>query len=365
MPDDLLPRGTQPEGPLTLDGPPPAQELPHPNVGWAVLWCIAIVLCSQVPGGIVGAGVLLAAALLRPEAVPTGLDELLASPLGQLSVGLGLVVAHGTILVLSLVLLRVVAGPNWTREVAWRLPAWHQLLVVLAAFPAFVVLAGGLYHVLRHLLRVPGVRDLGIPGMEELEKAFGAWPVWLSVLLIGVMPAFSEELWCRAFLGRGLVGSHGYFLGVAYTSLLFGAIHIDPAQGLMAAVMGVVLHTAYLWTRSLWVPMLMHFLNNTAAVLLARWPEAGEMEKNVGPGHWPLFACAGAVLVLCGAALWLGQTRVVAPNALGAWQVPFPGVACPPECSPTKLEAAAPPPGLLALLLLGAAGLCWLVWSAA
>src|SRR5262249_17275725 len=123
--------------------------------------------------------------------------------------------------------------------------------------------------------------------MEELEKMFSGWPLPLAVLLIGAMPGLSEELWCRAYLGRGLGGQRGYVLGVLQTSLLFGLIHGDPCQGTMALLMGVMLHYVYLMTRSLLAPMLLHFLNNSLAVTLSRLPELAEVagEKTLPPWH--------------------------------------------------------------------------------
>src|SRR5262249_25780361 len=67
----------------------------------------------------------------------------------------------------------------------------------------------------------------------------------------------------------GLVGRHGALIGVLLASAIFGAIHLNLPQGLWAFVMGCCLHLAYLATRSLWVPVLLHFINNAAAVIVA------------------------------------------------------------------------------------------------
>src|SRR3954468_23799191 len=130
---------------------------------------------------------------------------------------------------------------------------------------------------------MPSLSDTGLGGMEEMEKAFGSWPVLLGVFLIGVLPGIGEELWCRGFLGRGLVGTHGVVLGILGTSFLFGLIHVDPCQGTMAMLMGVGLHVVYQLTRSLWMPMLLHFLNNSLAVVMARvakgMPQVAAIDK--------------------------------------------------------------------------------------
>ena len=74
--------------------------------------------------------------------------------------------------------------------------------------------------------------------MEAMVKEFRTWPWQFGVLVIGLGPGLSEELWCRGFLGRGLVEHYGVILGVLLTSFLFGLIHGDPHQGTMAMLMG-------------------------------------------------------------------------------------------------------------------------------
>ncbi len=63
---------------------------------------------------------------------------------------------------------------------------------------------------------VPGQGGSAGKGLEGLLSI----PWWGAMLVIAVTPAFSEEFWCRAFLGRGLVGHQGYVLGVIWTSVL-------------------------------------------------------------------------------------------------------------------------------------------------
>src|SRR5262249_9404020 len=141
----------------------------------------------------------------------------------------------------------------------------------------------------------------GLPlDMEQMMGLIQQWPMWFAVSSIAVGPAIAEELWCRAFLGRGFVGRYGVFFGVLLTSIFFGAIHVDPHQGTAAIFMGLILHYTYLVTRSLWVPMLLHFTNNALAVVLPHFsghqvPDhpAAKLAKEVvdkaaGPVPWDL-----------------------------------------------------------------------------
>jgi hypothetical protein len=47
------------------------------------------------------------------------------------------------------------------------------------------------------------------------------------------------------------------------SSVLFGLLHTNVAQGVAAFIMALILALAYEHTKSLWVPIAMHIANNT------------------------------------------------------------------------------------------------------
>jgi CAAX protease family protein len=134
------------------------------------------------------------------------------------------------------------------------------------------------------------------------------------------------------------------------TSFLFGAIHGDPIQGTYALAMGVVLHFIYLASRSLMVPMLLHFSNNALAVALVRAEPLKDLDSGDVPAPWHLYAAAGLLLVACLAAFWTSRTRLVGP-----WRPEDPGVACPPPGSGTELVTPTPWWPFVALVVAGLA----------
>lgn len=330
--------------------PPPAPPKPkgfplHPNFWWGLLWSAASLLLTQVPGGIVVAVILVAGSLLFPRLVPPAAmqnpAEMMRNPVILIAMGLGLVIAHVLLIVLSLVCLRVLAGRDWQRQVALRPPNFRHVLLTFAIVPAFMVLASASAYFFAEVLGFPSMlKEL----MGDLEGITGPATV-IAAAIIGVMPAFSEELWCRAFLGRGLVGKHGYVLGVLGTSFLFGAIHIDPVQGCMAMVLGIVLHCAYLTSRSLMVPMLLHFLNNSLAVALGSVEAWQLVVPNKDLPAWPVLAAAALLLLAVAYAFFQSRARLVTPEGAEPWQPPYPGVVCPPPGSATVVRS----PGLSAL----------------
>jgi membrane protease YdiL (CAAX protease family) len=447
IPDALTPLPPQPlaEWPELAEAPPRSvRSFPlHPSFWWALLWCIGLLLFTQVPAGLVAVVVLVVVALSDLDALGGGLD----SSAVQAALGLAVVVAHVLIIAFSLLVLRIVAGRDWKRQVALRLPASSHVLLTLAAVPGFVVLGSASYRLIKRGLGFPSMDNLGgllafwggitlalvvfgvghllcrvvlgrgwyralteglsrlvkgylsvvlivafvglawfgylilfdlrllpssggLSGIEDLVELVSNWPVVVAVLVVGVMPALSEELWCRAYLGRGLVGTHGVFWGVVMTSFLFGLIHIDPCQGTMAMLMGLVLHTFYLLTRSLLVPMLVHFLNNSLAVVIARIPQVAglELRSFETPNEQLILgAMLLAAALLLGACLWAlyeSRAQVVGPAGEPAWQPANQGVALPPEQSDTRVWSPLPSvPAVVAVLV--ALGLFWVALAMA
>jgi membrane protease YdiL (CAAX protease family) len=321
---------------------------PHPGFWWSVLWCIAFLLFTQVPGGVV-AGIMLAIELFTNPAYAqqaqgeAGVQQaLLQSPAMSRALGVGFVINEILGIAFSWLVLRLIVGREWPRHLALRRPGLAHLVLVLLSFPAVVLLANWAYMVLRTVLHVPSLGDFGLGGMDEMVKLFNDWPAPFAVLVIGVGPGIGEELWCRGFLGRGLVGRYGA-LGVVATSFFFGLIHIDPAQGTMAMLMGLWLHFIYLTTRSLWVPMLTHFLNNSVAVVAGHF---AVLEGVDNPAAVPPLVYAASALLLAGVgwALYQSRARLVAADGDGPppWRSPFPGVEYPPPGSGTRVVHPTP-----------------------
>jgi membrane protease YdiL (CAAX protease family) len=328
------------------------QPRPHPPFWWALLWCIGFLVITQFGGAIVTlialAGYFVAVpGSWDPEAL-TDTTSFLTSPAMTFATAVGFLFTELLVVGVSLLAIRVVVGRGWTRQLALRRPGLAHLPLVLAGFPGLVLLGDGSYALLKWL-GGPSISDLGLPGMEQMVNVFSSWPPVFAVLVIGLGPGVGEELWCRGFLGRGLVGRHGVVLGVLASAFFFGLIHVDPLQGTMAMLMGLWLHFVYLTTRSLWMPMLLHFLNNSVAVLASRIVWLNTVSDSNGNLPWHLYLAGGGLLLTTGYALFQSRARLQAAegSAAPAWQPAYPGVEYPPADSATQVVH--PWPSLLAV----------------
>jgi membrane protease YdiL (CAAX protease family) len=339
----------------------PATRPPHPGFWWSVLWCLAFLVVTQVmPVLFVSTWFVIPEILRASQAGPAAekLDQSeLANRVMDQVLTPSIALAQLAVIGFSWFVLRLVVGPDWTRQIAVRWPSPTHVVLVLLGFPGLVLLSNGGYELAKQFLPslediarwfFPEMKDLKLSDMEEMVKVFKSWPWQYGVLIIGLGPGIGEELWCRGFLGRGLVGRYGVVLGVLLTSLFFGLLHVEPRQAAAVALMAVALHLAYLATRSFWVPVLLHTLNNSLAVASSQIPGLAELEQATEK-PLPLHYTASAILLAAVAwALYRGRARLHSTlPGVPPWQPEYPGVAYPPRGSHTIVVR--PWPGWLAV----------------
>lgn len=91
----------------------------------------------------------------------------------------------------------------------------------------------------------------------------------INLFMIAIVPAFGEEMVFRSVLQPMLIrGTRNVHLGILLTATLFGLMHFQFFGLFPRIVLGLVLGYFYLWSGSIWVPILMHLVNNGTAVLV-------------------------------------------------------------------------------------------------
>ena len=97
----------------------------------------------------------------------------------------------------------------------------------------------------------------------------GDGSVILNLVMVAVAPALCEEIFFRGLVQRNLERAFGAVGGLVVTGVVFGLFHLRLSQALPLIILGIYL--AYLtWrTGSLWVPIVVHFVNNAVIVAAA------------------------------------------------------------------------------------------------
>lgn len=99
------------------------------------------------------------------------------------------------------------------------------------------------------------------------ERGF-SWLNFTVVFTVGAIIApIVEELTFRGLLYQWLRKHTGVLLPVLVSGALFSAVHFIPQLFLGLFLVGVILALAFEWSQSLWVPIALHMLQNSLAII--------------------------------------------------------------------------------------------------
>ncbi len=102
--------------------------------------------------------------------------------------------------------------------------------------------------------------------MADYQRLAGAFTpevgfFWL-VMGITVLAPITEELLFRGIVQGELRRVMSEPLAIILQALIFAAYHMQPVQSSYAILPGLLLGIAYAWSRSIWVPIVMHMVFN-------------------------------------------------------------------------------------------------------
>lgn len=131
----------------------------------------------------------------------------------------------------------------------------------------------------------------------------GIWSLLLNIVIVAVIPAFAEEFFFRGILQKLFIGwTRNVHIGIILTGIIFALVHFQFLSALPRIVQGIILGYLFYWTRSLWIPIIAHFINNAIAVLFYHFYYEGrlgnEMEEIGTPGSGYYYAGISLILVL-------------------------------------------------------------------
>ncbi len=127
----------------------------------------------------------------------------------------------------------------------------------------------------------------------------------VSILIIGVLAGFSEELFFRGALQRllGMTRLNKH-LAIWLTAFVFSAIHFQFFGFFPRLLLGAFFGYLLWWSGSLWLPVIAHIFNNTV-VVLAEYAEQSKVTTtdldSIGADN---FALAAVSVVFTIAGIW-------------------------------------------------------------
>lgn len=148
-------------------------------------------------------------------------------------------------------------------------------------------------------------------GLEQLVTAHSLRRLAWLVLLLAITPAICEEMVFRGVLLGG-TRSLTPWRAILLNGLVFGAFHLSfetAIRFLPTAWLGIVIAWAVWRTGSIWIGVLMHFLNNGTILVLASVPalRAWFSDPRAAPPFWLI---GGAALALVAGVRVLNRRNV-------------------------------------------------------
>jgi membrane protease YdiL (CAAX protease family) len=125
-----------------------------------------------------------------------------------------------------------------------------------------------------------------------------------NILVVAIAPAICEEFFFRGGLQQVFAEKMNRHSAIWLTAVIFSAVHMEVSGFLPRVVLGACFGYLFVWSGTIWLPVIAHFINNLGGVvieyLIYNHMAAKSIEK-IGAGDTLWITCCG--LILFGAAL--------------------------------------------------------------
>ena len=113
------------------------------------------------------------------------------------------------------------------------------------------------------------MQDAAAETTEKMLNVNNISGLIINIIMIAGLAALGEELLFRSLLQTSLIKiCKNAHIGIIIASAVFSFIHFEFYGFLPRLVLGLLLGYMFYFSGSIWVPMLMHFLNNGTVVVL-------------------------------------------------------------------------------------------------
>lgn len=103
---------------------------------------------------------------------------------------------------------------------------------------------------------------------ESMDFMNNAPVIAVFIAVVIVAPLF-EEIMFRGIVYDQLQKRMNVFKAAVIAGLLFGIYHLNIFQGTYATLIGVAMGFSLIWTKSIWAPIIIHFVNNLISIILS------------------------------------------------------------------------------------------------
>ena len=196
---------------------------------------------------------------------------------------------------------------------------WVQFLKI-DRLPSLNILSAGIFFLLGVFVFSQFAywlnRQIPLPSWaSEMESSAGRlvqgllvmespWELGFTILIVAVLPAIGEELVFRGVLQQELEKATGRPIAAIWIgAFIFSAFHLQFAGLLPRFFLGAGLGYLFYWTRSLWAPVIAHFVVNAMQVAGQYYWRQSLPETSLQEVNWP--AVTVAALLVAGLSYYL------------------------------------------------------------
>ncbi len=132
------------------------------------------------------------------------------------------------------------------------------------------------------------------PEHQQLLEPMFAQHFLVSIIGLGLIASLAEEIGFRGIIFNRMREDIPVMAAVFLQAVFFGFIHFNVLQSSYAFILGLLIGFLYLWTGSIWGPIIAHFTFNSSSVLMEQVIEIEKTPTDVGL----LMAVGSVVLVV-------------------------------------------------------------------
>ncbi len=202
-----------------------------------------------------------------------------------------------------------------------RAPSWRALVLVVVFYVVSLPAMNWLVETNQAMSLPPwmsgieqmmrSLEDSAADATEQLLAINSVGKLLACLFVVGFMAGLSEEMLFRGAMQRTMHDSRlGIHAAVWITAIVFSAFHLQFFGFFPRMVLGLWLGYLLVWSRSLWVPIIAHTLNNSSVVIFSYLANKGAVSEGFGDhlglpaqGAFPWVAIASLIVSLA-VAVW-------------------------------------------------------------
>ena len=149
---------------------------------------------------------------------------------------------------------------------------------------------------------------------RQLLQADTVGVLAINIFVIGLLPAVGEELLFRGLIQRIFTQwTRNAHWGIVIAAFLFSAMHIQFYGLIPRMFLGVMFGYLLLWSGSIWLPVIGHFVNNASAVVYYYFFDEGARFSSTHFDtmgvHFPLVLLSSLMILFCGYVIYISERR--------------------------------------------------------